>query len=113
MRRLHAVTDKRTHMAKIRYMQIKDDTQRFICRTLHEHNGIVMQKLKKDGSKKMMFNHIKRLMRKQEQNDTCIKFLNGSGITVNGEQEVVKEVERFWGNLLCTNGKVTLEQKRR
>ena len=33
-------------MAKIRYMQMKDDTQRFICRTLHEHNGIRMQKLK-------------------------------------------------------------------
>ena len=52
-------------------------------------------------------------MRKQEQKDTSIKFLNGSGITVNDEQEVVKEVERFWGNLFCTNGKVTLGQKRR
>ena len=28
------------------------------------------------------------------------------------EQEVVKEVERFWGNLFCTNGKVTLGQKK-
>ena len=38
-------------------------------------------------------------MRKQEQNDTSIKVLNGSGITVSDEQEVVKEVEmRFWGN---------------
>ena len=46
-----------------------------------------------------MFNHIKRLMRKQEQKDTSIKILNSSGITVNDEQEVVKEVERFWGNL--------------
>ena len=64
---------------------------------------MVMQKLKEDGSKKRMFNHIKRLMRKQEQKDTSIKILNGSGITVNDEQEVVKEVERFWGNLFCTN----------
>ena len=70
-------------MANIRYLQMKDDTQRFICRTLHEHNSIVMQKLKGDGSNKRMFNHIKRLMRKQEQKDTSIKFLNGSGITVN------------------------------
>ena len=31
------------------------------------------------------------------------QVLNGSGITVNDEQEVVKEVERFWGNLFCTN----------
>ena len=38
-----------------------------------------------------MFNHIKRLLRKQEQRDTSIKFLNGSGIIVNDEQEVVKE----------------------
>ena len=59
-----------------------------------------------------MFNHIKRLMRKQEQRDTSIKFLNGSGIIVSDEQEVVKEVERFWGNLFCTNGKVTLGQKK-
>ena len=51
-------------------------------------------------------------MRKQEQKDTSIKILNSSGITVNDEQEVVKEVERFWGNLFCTNGKVTLGQKR-
>ena len=78
MRRLYRVTDERTQMAKIRYMQMKDDTQRLICRTLHEHNGIVMQKLKDDGSKKRMLNHIKRLMRKQEQRDTSIKFLNGS-----------------------------------
>ena len=50
-----------------------------------------MQILKEDGSKKRMFNHIKRLMRKQEQRDTSIKFLNGSGIIVNDEQEVVKK----------------------
>ena len=51
-------------------------------------------------------------LRKQEQKDTSIKILNSSGITVNDEQEVVKEVERFWGNLFCTNGKVTLGQKK-
>ena len=45
-------------------------------------------------------------MRKQEQKDTIIKILNGSGITVNDEQDVVKEVERCWGNLFCTNGKM-------
>ena len=112
MRRLYGVTDERTQMAKIRYLHMKDDTQRLICRTLHEHNGMVMQKLKEDGSKKRMFNHIKRLMRKQEQKDTSIKILNSSGITVNDEQEVVKEVETFWGNLFCTNGKVTLGQKK-
>ena len=112
MRRLYGVNDERTQMAKIRYLQMKDSTQRLICRTLQEHNGMVMQKLKEDGSKKRMFNHIKRLMRKQEQKDTSIKILNGSGITVNDEQEVVKEVERFWGNLFCTNGKVTLGQKK-
>ena len=78
-------------MAKIRHLQMKDDTQRLICRTPHEHNDIVMQKLKEDGSKKRMFNHIKRLMRKQEQKDTSIKILNSSGITVNDEQEVVKK----------------------
>ena len=112
MRILYGVTDEKTQMAKIRYPQLKDDTQRLICRTLHEHNSIVMQKLKEDGSKKRMFNHIKRLMRKQEQRDTSINFLNGSGIIVNAEQEVVKEVERFWGNLFCTNGKVTIGQKK-
>ena len=112
MRRIYGVTDERTHMAKIRYLQMKDDTPRFICRTLHEHNSIVMQKLKEDGCKKRMFNHIKKLMRKQEQKDTSIKFLNGSGITVNDEQEMVKEGEKFWGNLFCPNGKVTLGQKK-
>ena len=76
MRRLYGVTDEITQMAKIRYLQMKDDTLRLICRTLHEHNGIVMQKLKEDRSKKRMFNHIKRLMRKQEQRYTSIKFLN-------------------------------------
>ena len=70
MRSLYGFTDERTHVAKIRYLQMKDDTQRLICRTPHEHNGIVMQKLKEDGSKKRTFNHIKRLMRKQGQKDT-------------------------------------------
>ena len=37
MRRLYAVNDERTQMAKIRYLQMKHDTQRLICRTLHEH----------------------------------------------------------------------------
>ena len=32
MRRLYGVTDERTQMAKIRYMYMKDDTQRLICR---------------------------------------------------------------------------------
>ena len=78
---------------------MKDDNQRLLCRTLHEHNSIVMQKLKEYGSNKRMFNHIKKLMRKQEQKDTRVKILNGSRVTVNDEQEVVKEVVRFWGNL--------------
>ena len=108
MRRLYGVNDERTQMAKIRYLQMKDDTQRLICRTLHEQNGMVMLKLKEGGSKKRMFNHIKRFMRKQEQKDMSIKVLNGSGITLNDE----KELERFWGNLFCKNGKVTLGQKK-
>ena len=40
---------------------------------------------------------IMRLMRKQEQQKTSIKLLNGSGLTVSDEQEVIQEVERFWG----------------
>ena len=59
MRRLYGVTDEITQMAKIRYLQMKDDTQRLICRTLHVHNGMIMQKLKEGGSKKRMFNHIR------------------------------------------------------
>ena len=39
-------------MAKIRYLKMKEYTQELICRTLHEHNGMIMQKLKEDGSKK-------------------------------------------------------------
>ena len=99
-------------MAKIRCLQMKDDTQRLICRTLHEHYGMVIHNLKENGSKKMMFKNIKMLMRKQEQKDTSIKILNGSGINVNDEQEVVKEMEGSWSNLFCTNGKLTLGQKK-
>ena len=51
---------------------------------------------------------MKRLMRKQEQKDTSIKISNDNRITVSDEQEVLKEVERFWGKLFSTNGKVTL-----
>ena len=90
---------------------MKDYTWSLIFRTLHEHNGMVMQKLKEDGSKKRMVNQTKRLMMKQEQKDTRIKILNDSGITVSDEQEVVKEVKRFWGKLFCTNGKVTQGEK--
>ena len=31
---------------------------------------------------------------------------------MNDEQEVIKEVERLWGNLFCKHGKVTQGQKR-
>ena len=65
MRRLYGVNYEKTQMAKIIYLQMKDNTQMLICRTLHEHNGMVMHKLKEDGTKKRMFNHIKKLMRKQ------------------------------------------------
>ena len=41
MRIVNGVNDERTQMAKIRYLQMKDDTQRLICRTLQEHNGMV------------------------------------------------------------------------
>ena len=91
MIRMYVVNDERTQMVKIRCLQMKYYTQRLICKTLHEHNGMVMQKLKEDGCKKKMFNHIKSLMRKREQKYTSMKILNGSGITVSDEQEV----ERF------------------
>ena len=97
MRIIYGVNDERTQMAKIRCLKMKDYTQRLICRTLHEHNGMIMQKLKDDGSKTRMFNHIKRLMRKEDQKDTSVEILNCSGITVSDDQEVVKEVEIFWG----------------
>ena len=42
MRRLYGANDEKTQMARIRNMQMKDDTHRLICRTLHEHNGMVM-----------------------------------------------------------------------
>ena len=51
----------------------------------------------------MMFNHIQTLMKKEERKDTSIKILNGSRIIVSDEQEVIKEVGRFWGKLFCTN----------
>ena len=64
MRIIYGVNDERTQMAEIRYMQKKDYSERLICMTLHEHNGMVMvKKLNEDGSEKRMFNHIKRLMR--------------------------------------------------
>ena len=55
-----------------------------------------MRKLTEDGNKNGMFNHRKRLIRKEERKDQSIKVLNGRGITVSVEKEVVKEVERFW-----------------
>ena len=70
MRSIYGVNNESTQMSKIRYLQKKDYTQRLICRTLHEHNSMVMQKVKEDGRKMRLFNHIKRLMRKQERKDT-------------------------------------------
>ena len=40
MRRLYGVTDDRTQMTYISYLQMKDNTQWLICRTRHEHNGM-------------------------------------------------------------------------
>ena len=74
---------------------------------------MLMKKLKEDGGKKRMFNHIKRLMRKQEQKGTSVNIFYDSGITVSDEQEVVKAVEIFWGQLFCTNGKVLQGEKKK
>ena len=72
--RLYGVNDERTQMANKRYLQMINNTQMLICRTLHDYNGIIMQKLKEDGSKKRMFNHIKRLMGKHEQKNEYQDF---------------------------------------
>ena len=58
-----------------------------------------------------MFNH-KKVNAETGAKRHEYQDLNGSGITGNDEQEVVKEMERFWGNLFFTNGKVTLGQKK-
>ena len=42
MRRLYGVNDEITQMAKIGYLKMIADTQRLICRTLYEQNGMVM-----------------------------------------------------------------------
>ena len=89
MIKMHGVNDEITQIAKIRYLQKKDYDPMPIYRTRHAHTGMVMQKLYENGNKKRIFNQM-RLMRKQERDD--------SGITVSDEQEVVKEVERLWGN---------------
>ena len=92
-------------------MQRKDYTQRLICRTLHEDNSMVMRKLNEDGSKKRMFNHKKRLMRQEKQKYKSIKVLNGSGRPVSDEEEVEKSGE-ILVQIVCTNGKATLGEKR-
>ena len=48
----------------MRYLQKKDESKILFCRTLHEHNSMVMPKSNEDGIKKRLINHIKRLMRK-------------------------------------------------
>ena len=77
------------------------------------NNNEVMRKLNEDGSNKRMFNHLKRLMRKEQHMGKSIKVLNSSGITVSDEQEDVKEVDRFWGEVLCINRKATQGNKKR
>ena len=47
MKIIYGVIDERTQMAKRDTCTRK--TQRLICKTLHEHNGMVMQKLKIEG----------------------------------------------------------------
>ena len=108
MRRIYGVNYERTQMTKIKYIQIKDSTQRLICKTLHEHNSKVMRKLNEYESKKRIFNHIKRLMRRQVRTDESINVLNGNGCCVIDKQEVETEAESFWGKLFCTNGNAVL-----
>ena len=61
------------------YLQRKDKTQRFIGRTLHEHNSMVMRMLNEDRGNKRMFNHIKMLIGKEAPNDTAYKWWNSHG----------------------------------
>ena len=64
-----------------------------------------MRKLNEDGSKKRLFHHIKRLMRKEERRKKIIKVLNDSGNIVTDEQGVKRSGEflgqTVWYKLDC------------
>ena len=55
---------------------------------------MVMRKLNEDGIKKRMFNHIKRLMRKEERKKESIKVLNAIGNILTVVLGVRKEMNR-------------------
>ena len=74
---------------------------------------MVICKLNEDGSKKRIFNHIKRLMRNGERKDKSVKVLNGCGITVSDEQEVEEEVEAILGQIVLHKWNVTLGEKKK
>ena len=42
MRKIYGVNDERSQLAKISYLQKKYYNHRLICRTLHEHNGMII-----------------------------------------------------------------------
>ena len=102
MRRLYGVNDERTQMGKIRYLQMKDDTQRLIC----SHCMSIM---------KIMFNHIKRLMMKQEQKVTLgqKKEMIRKGITSEGkifsQQEMSVEIKKMKENKAADESGVIAE----
>ena len=72
--------------------------------TLHAHNKVVMSKIGKNGRKKL-YNYLKFLMvRGKQRKDVSIKPRSDTGLFITEGDDIMFEVERFWGYMFCLNG---------
>ena len=105
MRKVCGVNDRRIEVAKKKYEDKKDEASATVGNALSMHNVNVMNEIGKDASKKGLYKHIRRLMNKGsdgKKDKVCL--LNEDGRLIVDTEEVISEIELFWGRLFTTSG---------
>ena len=78
-------------------MRKKEEARQEVGMALHLHNEMVMNNICEGGNKSGLYDHLKMLIRKgNENNDSKVIFVNEDGETVDDEREVEEMIEKLW-----------------
>ena len=110
MTKRYSLDDERVKDATDVYMKKKLDASHAVEVALQAHNVEVMKEISKNGTKKDIFGHLKKLMYKgkERKDESALVIRKESGEVVKEEDGIVAEIECFWKTLFSMNGNARL-----
>ena len=107
MRSVYGVNNHRTEKDKeYYYFKETEETKKILSSTLHAHNKVVMIG---KNERKELYNHLKCIMLRGKQRKVAsIKLRSETGLFITEENDVLFEVQRFWGDMFCLNENANL-----